>query len=45
MEKQHVREEITKLIQWNRPEVRILTINLDTEEIKAGSGPDLLDKE
>jgi len=45
MENLQVQEETTKLIQWNKHEVRILPINQETSFIDNGSTPLLVEQE
>ena len=45
MENKQVQENAEKKLNWNKPELRVLTVSLDTTEVKNGSGPDFLDRE
>jgi len=45
MENQQSQMENEELINWHRPEVRILTINKETSIVQNGSTPPLVDQE
>jgi len=42
---QYPQDEIGKLLRWNKPELRVLTVSFDTAEVKSGSGVEFLDRE
>ena len=45
MKNQQAQKEIIKLIRWNKPEVRVLTINQDTSLVNSNANPILVDQE